>query len=429
MKGIKISSHKNLSENTFTIYNKPKYIYIPLIVGTDTDLTVLVKKDDYVCKGEMVARSKGKFSIPLHASVSGTVIGFEDKLYHNGTMIKSVVIENDFKERIEEKQNNVNTISSYSKEEFLETLKNAGILGMGGAGFPTYIKYETNGPIKTLVINAVECEPYITADDSLGVQKAGEILETIDAILEIFHIEKAIIAVKKNHKKLIHAFQKNIGTYVKIELKMVPDRYPMGWERLLVETVTGKTYQNLPIEVGVVVNNVSTIYAIYEALKYHKPLIERIVTITGDMIKHPTNVLVKVGTSIHEVIEFIGGMKRNKDIICIAGGPMMGVTLPNDEVIVTADMNALVVLKQQEEEIEHTCMRCGKCVQVCPAQIEPVLIKDAYQEKEALKTLNVNRCCECGLCSYICPAKIKVREYVRKAKETLRKDDPNERLS
>ncbi len=423
MKGIKISAHKELSKDSFTIYNKPKYIYIPLIVGNDTDITVLVKKDDYVCKGEVVARSKGNFSIPLHSSISGTVIGFEEKLHHNGVMVKSILIENDFKERVEEKNDTIEQLSSYSKADFIATLKSAGIIGMGGAGFPTYIKYQTEQPIKTLIINAVECEPYITADYALGIQKVEEILETIDAILEIYKIEHAIIAIKKNNTKLIHAIQKRIGTYVRMEIKTVPNRYPMGWERLLIETVTGKTYQNLPIEVGVVVNNLSTIYAIYEALKNKTPLLERVVTITGDMIKHPTNVLVKIGTPVHEIIESIGGMKRNKDIICIAGGPMMGVALPSDEVIVTADMNAIVVLKEQALEQENTCMRCGKCVEVCPAHIEPVLIKDAYKEKESLKSLHVNRCCECGLCSYICPAKIKVREYVKKAKETLRKGE------
>ena len=429
MKGIKLNNHKELSRDSFTIYNKPKYIYIPLMVGNNTDITVLVKKDDYVCKGETIAHSKGSMSIPLHSPISGTVIGFEEKLSHNAAMVKCIVIENDFKERVEEKPDIKENISNYSKEEFIETLKNAGIIGMGGAGFPTYVKYQTEKNIKTLIVNAVECEPYITADYALGIQKAEQILEAIDAILEIHKIEKAIIAVKKNNTKLIRTLQKRIGTYVKIKIVTVPNRYPMGWERLLIEQVTGKTYDRLPIEIGVVVNNLSTIYAIYEALKLQKPLIERIVTITGDMLKQPTNVLVKLGTPAHEVIEAIGGMKRNKDIICIAGGPMMGVALPSDEVIITADMNALVILKEREDETEKTCMRCGKCVQVCPARIEPVLIKDACEEKESLKTLNVNRCCECGLCSYICPAKIKVREYVKKAKETLRKDDANERIS
>ena len=422
MKGIKLAQNKEMSKDRFTIYNKPKNIYVPLIVGNDTDITVLVKKGDYVCKGEIVARRKGPLTIPLHSSISGTVVGFEEQLHHSGKYVRCIKIENDFKERMEEKHQN-KAISKYSKQEFLERLKNAGIIGMGGAGFPTYIKYQTEQNIKTLIVNAVECEPYITADYTIGIQKAEEILETIDAILEINHIQNAIIAIKKNNSKLLQAFQTRIGTYVNIKIVEVPNLYPMGWEKQLVQFVTGNTYDKLPIEIGTVVNNISTIYAIYQALKKGTPLIERIVTITGEMLKQPTNVLVKIGTPIHEVIEAIGGMKRTKDILCIVGGPMMGITLPSDNVIVTADMNAITILKAKEDFLEQTCMRCGKCVEVCPSRIEPVLIKDACESKEALLKLQVNKCVECGLCSYICPAKIKVREYVKKAKETLRKDE------
>ncbi len=420
MKGVILKQNKEMSKNYFTVYHKPKWIYIPLIVGNDTDITVLVKKDDYVCKGEIVARRKGPLSIPLFASVSGTVVAFEEKLHHSGHYVKCIKIENDFKERMEEKTEN-NEITKYTKEEFIENLKNAGIVGMGGAGFPTYIKYQTEQPIHTLIVNAVECEPYITADYTIGVQKSLEILETIDAILEINHIQKAIIAVKKNNKELLQALQTRVGTYVNIKIVEVPNSYPMGWEKNLVQYITKRTYHKLPNEIGVVVNNISTIYAIYQALKNKMPLIERVITITGDMVKQPTNVHVKIGTPAHEVIEKIGGLKRAKDILCIAGGPMMGVTLPSDDVIITADMNALVILRKQEDLMEQTCMHCGKCVEVCPARIEPVFIKESCLNQEALQKLRVNQCVECGLCSYICPAKIKVREYVKKAKETLRK--------
>ncbi len=421
MKGVKLKQNKEMSKGHFTVYLKPKFIYVPLIVGNDTDITVLVKKGDYVCKGEMVARKKGPLTIPLHSSVSGMVVDFEERLYHNGAYVKCIKIENDFKERTLEK-NDQKEISKYTKQEFIEMIQASGIVGMGGAGFPTYVKYQTEQNIRTLIVNAVECEPYITADDTIGTQKTEEILQAIDAILEINNIQRAFIAIKKNNSELLHAFQTRIGTYANIQIVEIPNRYPMGWEKALVEFVTGNTYQKLPIEIGVIVNNISTIYAIYQALKTKSPLLERIVTITGDMVKQPTNVLVKLGTPAHEVIEAIGGLKRTKDVLCIAGGPMMGNTLPSDDVIVTADMNAIVILRKQEDFLEQTCMRCGKCVEVCPAGIEPVLIKDACEDKEVLKKLQVNRCVECGLCSYICPAKIKVREYVKKAKETLRKD-------
>lgn len=427
MKGVKLVQNKEMSKDSFAIYNKPKFIYIPLIVGNDTDITVLVKQRDYVCKGEIVARRKGTFTISLHSSISGTVVGFEERLHHSGKYVRCIKIENDFKERVEENQVS-KELYNYSKQEFLEKIKNAGIIGMGGAGFPTYIKYQTEQTIKTLIVNAVECEPYITSDYILGIQKSGEILEAIDAILEINGIQKAIIAIKKNNVRLLQAFQTRVGTYVNIKIVPVPNLYPMGWEKKLVQFVTNNTYNKLPIEIGVVVNNISTIYAIYQALKTGTPLIERIVTITGDMLKQPTNVLVKLGTPINEIVDTIGGMKRAKDVICIAGGPMMGNALPSDDVIVTADMNAVVFMKDKEDFVEQTCMRCGKCVNVCPAGIEPVLIKEACGDRENLLKLQVHKCIECGLCSYICPAKIKVREYVKKAKETLRKDVSYERI-
>lgn len=422
MKGIKIEQNKEMSKGQVMIYSKPKYIYIPLIVGGSADITVLVKKGDYVCKGQIVARRKGPLTIPLLSSVSGTVIEFEEKLHHTGKMIKSIKIENDFKERVEEKVETKKDISQYTKEEFLERIHDSGIVGLGGAGFPTYIKYQTNNPIKTLIVNAVECEPYITTDYTVGVNHAEEILETIDSIMEIFNIEEALIGIKKNNIQLIEALNTCIGTYVHIKLITVPNHYPMGWEKLLVQTLTHQTYDKLPIEKGIIVNNISTIYAIYQALKLGNPLTDRVITVTGEMVKHPSNILVKIGTPICEIIEAIGGLKRAKEILLIAGGPMMGNTLQSDEWVLTPDVTGIVVLRKQEPTIEQTCIRCGKCVNVCPAHIEPVLIKDMCEEKEAIKKLEVNRCIECGLCSYICPAKIKVREYVKKAKQTLKEE-------
>lgn len=422
MKGVRIEANKELARNHVTVYNKPKYIYIPLIVGKDTDLTVLVKKDDYVCKGEMIARKKGLMTIPLLSSVSGTVVDFEEKLHHTGKMIKCIKIENDFKERIQESFVGKKSLTQYTKDEFIERIHQAGIVGLGGAGFPTYIKYQTEEKMKTLIVNAVECEPYVTADYTVGVEHADLILETIDAILEIHGLEQAYIAVQKGNTKLIDALKSVMGTYVNVKLVLVPNRYPMGWERNLIHYITKENYQQLPIEKGIIVNNLSTIYAIGKALKEGEPLTERVITITGDMIKQPTNVRVKIGTPVHEVIEAIGGMKRTKEIVLVAGGPMMGVSMPSDDVMITADLTAIVVLRQMQEETERVCMRCGKCVSVCPAGIEPVLIKNACQDVEQLRKLDVNKCVECGLCSYICPAKIKVREYVRKAKEILRKE-------
>lgn len=414
---IKLNSNKEMSKNKLMTINKPKYIYIPLICGKDKDITVLVKKGDYVCKGEIVARSKGVLSIQFHSSISGIVLDFEEKLNQNNELIKCIVIENDFKERINETINKRENIRDLEREEFNQILKDTGIIGMGGAGFPTYIKYKDNN-IKTLIVNAVECEPYITADYTIIKEKCEKILECIDAILNINKIDECIIAIKNNSelKKILNTY---LGTYIKIKVKIVPNIYPMGWEKTLIKYCKNVEYDKLPIEKGIVVNNVSTIYAIYEALKYNKPLIERIVTVTGDMLKKPTNVLVKVGTLASEITENIG-YKRNNDITFIAGGPMMGNSLSTNEVVITSNMNSILVMKNESEIDEKVCIRCSKCVTVCPAKINPVLIKEFCNDINKLKKLDSDKCIRCGLCSYICPAKIKVRDYVIKANENLK---------
>ncbi|MDD2518464.1 MAG: RnfABCDGE type electron transport complex subunit C [Bacilli bacterium] len=417
-RGVKIPKHKKESiTNKIATYLKPKVVYIPLICQNDTNITVLVKSGDYVCKGEVIARKRGNFKVPIHSSVSGTVKSIIEKPYLSGDMVKCVVIENDFKETVLTETEPKRHINDYTKKEFIEKIKNAGIVGLGGGGFPTYVKYDTDEKINTLIINAVECEPFLTADYMLGLDKCEEILEAIDAIIDINDIPEAIIAIKRGNAKTKEIINTFIGTYLKIKLVEVPELYPMGWERLLISQVKGVSYNKLPIEKGIVVNNVSTIYAIYEALKFDKPLIDRVITITGEMIKEPQNVLVKVGTSINEVIESIGGYKRFKDIRFITGGPMMGDAIDTDEVVVSPNLTGILVLRNNDKDELLECLRCGKCVNACPAKLSPVLIMNSLSTPEKLKGLRPEKCVECGLCSYVCPSKILVRNYVIKAKE------------
>ena len=420
--GIKIPGFKEMSiKNKIGIYNKMKYVYIPLISGGDTNITVAVKKGDYVYKGSVIGKRKGNLRIPIHSSVSGTVIDYEEKYVSNGKKVKCVVIENDFLDAIENEYEN-NDITKYTKKEFIKTIQECGVVGLGGSGFPTYVKYNTDQKIKTLIINAVECEPYITADFVLIREKCDEILETIDAIREINEIEEAIIAIKAHNTELKNIIENYIGTYLKIKLQLVPNFYPMGWEKSLVKYIKKVDYERLPIEKGIVVSNVSTIYAIYEALKYKKPLTERIVTFTGENLKRPQNVMVKMGTSAQEIIKKVGGINE-KEALYVAGGPMMGTSIPTEDIIINCNDNCILVLPNYEQEIEQTCLRCGKCVENCPAKLSPVLIKDSLKNIDRLKKLEPNRCIECGLCSYICPAKINVREKVREAKQKLREEN------
>lgn len=420
--GTKIDIGKELTKTKkLNFFARPKYVYIPLISGNDRDITTIVKKGDYIYKGSVVGKRKGSFRLPIHSSVSGTVINFVEKKYIDGSLVKCIVVENDFKEKIEEKQVVRKNINDYTKEDFIKRLQECGIVGMGGSGFPTYVKYNTNKQINTLIVNAVECEPYITADISLMKEKCEEILEAIDAIMEINSIKECFIGIKKDNK-MVGLFENYLGTYPKIKIATVPNFYPMGWERNLVKYIKKTSYKTIPLEKGIVVDNISTIYAIYEALKYNKPLIERIVTFTGNMIKNPQNVYVKVGTPVKEVIEYIGGYKRNKDVVIIAGGPMMGNSIEDDDFVITANLNCVLAIKEPKEESVLNCLRCGKCVSICPSNLSPVLIKDNLKRVDTLKELNANKCVECGLCSYICPSKINIRGCVKEAKRILREE-------
>lgn len=420
--GIKIPKRKKMSiKEKVGVYNKMKYVYIPLISGNDTNITISVKKGDYVYKGSIVGKRKGNFRIPIHSSISGTVVDYEEKYTSNGQKVKCIVIENDFLDAIE-KEYESNDITKYTKKEFLKTIQDCGIVGMGGSGFPTYVKYNIDKKINTLIINAVECEPYITSDFVLFREKCEEILEAIDAVREINNIDEAIIAIKEYNTELKEIIDNYIGTYLKIKVVLVPDIYPMGWEKNLVKYIKKVDYEKLPMEKGIIVNNVSTMYAIYEALKYKKPLTERIVTFTGENLKRPQNVMVKLGTSANEIIKKVGGLNK-KAATYVSGGPMMGTSIPTDDIIININDNCILVLDEIKENIENTCMRCGKCVDNCPAKLSPILINEALNNKDKLKKLEPTRCIECGLCSYICPAKINLREKVKLAKEKLRKEN------
>jgi len=414
MIGLKLPRKEHMSSNKkLNAYIAPEKVYIPLISSGDTDIVPLVKKGDYVFKGQILGKRKGNFRTPIFSSVSGVVSDFKEVDHQVKKKVIAVVIDNDFKEKIDAKQVIRKDLNKLSRTEFLEIVENCGIIGMGGAGFPTYAKYNTDKKINTLLVNAVECEPYITADCALIMEKCEELLEAIDAILEINDISEAIIAVREVNTEIINKLKEYMGSYLKIKIAEVPNRYPMGWERVLIKQVKNVTYDKLAIEQGIVVNNISTIYAISKALKFNKPLIERIVTFTGEGLKKPQNILLKVGTPVKEVVAYLGGSKKNT--FMVAGGPMMG-GLADDDLVVTADLNCILILNDKEEKRRRECLRCGKCITVCPVKICPVLIKDNINNMDVLTDLRPERCIGCGLCSYVCPSKIEVRDFVKAGK-------------
>ncbi len=411
-KPIRIKANNKISYD-IEKYIKPEMVYIPLENKSGVTYKHLVKEGEYVYKGQVVAINED-INFPIHSSVSGYAKFGSNKIIGTGKKIKCVVIENDYKEKYQKSRMIKKDISSYTKEEFVNALRENGITGLGGSDFPTFLKYQADN-IKYLVVNAVECEPYVSCDKVVVHNYAEEILEAVDHIIEIMKIKKAVIVLKENNTDGIKEINKYIGTYPNIKLKLVGDAYPNGWERLVVKNALGIEYDKYPTEKGVIVSNVSTVYAIYEMLKYNRPLTERVITITGPGIKKKCNVRVKIGALASEVIAHLDGYKDLQKPIFIAGGPMMGNSLPNDDVIITKDINCLLVIEDHFEK-NLPCINCGKCTEVCPVNIMPVFIMKNRDNLDNLKNLHPDKCIECGLCSFTCPSKIEVREYVRIAK-------------
>lgn len=406
----KISPTKKINDDV-----KMQIIYIPLESKMGYKYKENVRVMDYVCIGTVIGKSS-VCDIPLISTVSGVVVGFQEKYISNGKKVKCVVIENDFKEKYLNKVGKKKDITKYSKNEYVYMLRENGITGLAGSDFPTYIKYDTDKKIKYLIVDGAECEVYASADGALMMNYAEEILEGIDAIMEIMGIEKAYIAINERNEGIIKKILKYIYTYPNIKIYSLPDAYPNGYERYLVSEILGLTYDRLPIEVGVINENVSTIYAIYEMLKYHKPLTERIVTLAGEGVKNPCNYKLKIGTNLSELLMKTNNFKKIKNPILIAGGAMMGKSIASDDFIITKDVNCVLLLEENQEKV-YPCIKCGKCSEVCPVGIIPSKILD--DPKRALD-FKINKCVSCGLCSYVCPSKIEVRDEINKIRGNMK---------
>lgn len=393
-------------------------IYIPLESTGGYKYRPKVKVGDYVCIDDTIGINI-LTDLVLKSSVSGTIVGIEKKYIANGKLVDCLVIENDFKEKYRNKLGKKNDITKYSKESFIYMLQTNGITGMSGSDYPTFLKYDTKEDINYLIINGSECDIYSSADNAIMYNHPEEILETIDAIMEIMNIKKAYLAINENNQIIIKTFLKFINTYPNIKIYPILDGYPNGWERFLIQEILGLTYDKKTSEVGVITDNVSTIYSIYEVLKYNRPQTEKIVTISGPGIKKPANYKVKIGTNFSEIIlKTEGYNKKIKNPVLVAGGALMGASIESDELIITKDLNTILVL-EEPETISKQCIKCGKCSEVCPVGLMPVMIID---NKDRANKLKIDKCIECGLCSYVCPAKIEVRELLRNIKEELSND-------
>ena len=417
-----LSSQKQIVEAT-----PPDRVVIPLSQHLGAPCKPLVAIDQAVKKGEMIGEPGGFVSAPVHASVSGKVIAIGEFPNAMGRFVASIVIENDRNETWTSLEDNPE-YEGLSPDHLKEKVKQAGIVGMGGAAFPSVVKLSPpkEKPIDTIILNGSECEPYLTGDFRLMLERPKEIIEGLKVLMKILCVQRGFVGIEDNKPDAIKAIRETVKGEKNIELRVLQTKYPEGAEKMLIQVMTGRKVppRALPMDVRVVVHNVGTAYAVYEAARYGKPLIERVVTVTGEGIREPKNLKVKVGTLISHLIHDCGGMKEEK-VKVISGGPMMGFAIPSLEVPVTKGTSGIVVLT--EREIVHTdkfqpCIRCGRCIDACPMGLMPSMLS-IYAERgfyEGAKEYNLFDCFECGCCTFVCPSKRPIVQLIRIAKSMVK---------
>ena len=403
----------------------PEFVFIATDNARCAGSEVYVKEGDHVKIGQVIGLRKGPFfEQPIHSTVSGTMVGFEKHYHRSGKLVNFIKLQNDFKEEWDPScsPRSDEEIAKLDRKGFADILKANSSVGLGGSSFPTYVKFQTEAKIDTILINAIECEPYITADHRIMLEEMEKIIGGIRYLQQAFDCKNAYICVKAKYTDLRQVYGAFLKRYKDegIKLKAVGNFYPQGWEIAMIRSATGIKIPSghLPSEFGIVDFNVSTVVGIYDSVKYNRPVTDRLISITGDGIRYPSNFKVRVGTPIRSLVERCGGYKHpDKDKIVILGGPMMGASLPSDDCIVTKTVTSVIVLDAEEHK-EEPCIRCGSCLLSCPAGLEPKQIMDAVKamDKKRVKELKPMRCVECGLCTYVCTSHIHVTDYIRRAK-------------
>lgn len=385
----------------------------------------IVKKGDRVLAGQKIAEAQGFVSAPIYATVSGTVKGIEPRRVVTGDNVMSIVIENDhLYEEVEYPP--VVPVEQLSREEIVTKIKEAGIVGMGGAGFPTHVKMSPKEPdkIEYVIANCAECEPYLTSDYRRMIEEPQKLIGGLKVILQLFPNAKGILAVEDNKPDCIELLKKLTKDEPKISVAGLKTKYPQGSERQLIYAVTGRAinYEMLPADVGCIVDNVDTVVAIDRALNEGKPLMNRIVTVTGDAVVNPQNFIVRIGTNYHELIDEAGGFKQEPEKI-VSGGPMMGFGIFDLDVPTTKTASALLCLTHDDVSASEPspCINCGRCVEVCPGRVVPKLLADyaEHYDFENFEKHDGLECCECGCCSYICPAKRPLTQAIKSGRKLV----------
>ena len=407
-------------------FPEPDLLVIPLSQHIGAPCKPLVKKGDPVTVGQKIGDNEG-LCVPVHASVSGTVKAVEARPHTNGTMVQSVVIENDHKHTIcpEIQSRTQEQVDALTPEQLMNIIRESGIVGMGGATFPTHVKLSSGiGKVDTIIVNVSECEPYITADDRLCREFPEQLLSGLRVIMKILGLEKAHIGIEDNKPEAVAALKNAMDPHCGIQIDVLPAKYPQGAEKQLIYAITGREVPSggLPAAVGCAVFNAATCKAISDAVYQGMPLIKRIVTVSGDVVMEPKNLMVPIGTAINDLLEAVGHSENPYKVL--SGGPMMGSTQFDLSAPIIKGSNAITILGHSNRYMLDSweCIRCGKCIDVCPMHLMPVMMHRARREDdlEGLKEFNVMDCIECGCCAYTCPARIPLVQSFRAAKQLLR---------
>ena len=424
--GIHPKYNKEMSTHITTFHTiNPKQVVIPLQQHIGAPCAPLVAVGDKVLRGQKIGDGEG-LCVPVHASVSGTVVAIEPRPHTSGRLVNAIVIDNDFQDTTIEASGSDAPAEQLDADEILHAIREAGIVGMGGAAFPGNVKaLSAMGHVDTLIANACECEPYITADDSLLRTNPEQVLEGMLILRHVLKPERVVLAVEDNKAEAIEKLQGLLKDYTNVELAVLPTRYPQGSEKQLIQSLTRREVPpgQLPTAVGCAVFNVSTYAAIYRAVRLGMPLIQRIVTISGEAIAQPQNFIVRIGTPFHDLVEAAGGLHDTTERV-ISGGPMMGIAQSDLSVpVIKATNSILCLLKDVNGAAENpVCLRCGKCVSVCPMRLQPLYMYRFTNagKVEELKRLNILDCMECGCCAFTCPGKLPLVERFRAGKQLVR---------
>jgi len=403
----------------------PTHLILPLSqhVGALCEPKVMI--GDPVKMGQLIADSASPVSAPIHSPVSGKVFSIEPFDHPNGSKVRSIVIENDFEDTLHESVKPYGSIESLTTEQIIQIIRNSGIVGMGGAAFPTHIKINSGlGKVDQLILNGAECEPYITSDHRTMLEMPEQVVGGLLVLMRIFNLKKATIAIEANKEDVVKLLSKSLKKFEGITVRVLKTKYPQGAEKQLILTCTGREVPpgGLPADVGCAVFNVETAASIYRAIATGMPVIRRIVTVSGSAIANPKNIETRIGTPIEALFSHVGGFVEEPYKI-IVGGPMMGLAQHTLKVPVIKSTNAVLAFSKDEEFFvkEPVCIRCGRCIRSCPMRLMPIFIHQNANmgDLDGCLRYNVRDCIECGCCSYVCPARIPLVQSFRSVKAKI----------